>query len=192
MSLHLWIIPLLPLAGAAINGLLGKRFPRTLVNTIALGSTALAFAFALWVAAQFAGLPASQIPYVEAHSSWIATGYFSVNWGFYLDQLSLVMLLVVTGVGFVIHVFSVGYMKHEGGYYRYFAYLNIFMFFMLMLVLADNYLQMFVGWEGVGLASYLLIGFWFLKKSAADAGKKAFIVNRVGDFGFMLGMFLLF
>ena len=101
------------------------------------------------------------------------------------------MLLVVTGVGFVIHIFSVGYMAHEGGYYRYFAFLNIFMFFMLMLILADNYLQMFVGWEGVGLASYLLIGFWFLKQSAANAGKKAFITNRVGDFGFLIALFLL-
>ncbi len=101
------------------------------------------------------------------------------------------MLLVVTGVGFLIHVYSVGYMEHEGGYYRYFAYLNIFMFFMLTLVLANNYLLMFVGWEGVGLASYLLIGFWFLKKSAADAGKKAFITNRVGDFGFLIALFLL-
>ncbi len=101
------------------------------------------------------------------------------------------MLLVVTGVGFLIHVYSVGYMAHEGGYYRYFAYLNIFMFFMLTLVLANNYLLMFVGWEGVGLASYLLIGFWFLKQSAANAGKKAFITNRVGDFGFLIALFLL-
>ena len=189
--MHLWIIPLLPLAGAAINGLLGKRFPKALVNTVALGSTALAFAYALWVAAQFAGLPADQIPYIERYSIWLSAGSFSAEYGIYLDQLSLIMLLVVTGVGFVIHVYSVGYMEHEGGYYRYFAYLNIFMFFMLTLVLANNYLLMFVGWEGVGLASYLLIGFWFLKKSAADAGKKAFITNRVGDFGFLIALFLL-
>lgn len=191
MNLRLWIIPFLPLAGAAINGLLGKRFSKALVNTVALGSAAVAFAYALWVVAQFAGMPASQIPYIEPHSTWIASGNFFVNYGFYLDQLSLVMLLIVTGVGFLIHIFSVGYMEHEGGYYRYFAYLNLFMFFMLMLILADNYLQMFVGWEGVGLASYLLIGFWFLKKSAADAGKKAFITNRVGDFGFLIALFLL-
>ena len=159
--MHLYIIPLLPLAGAAINGLLGKRFPKSLVNTIALGSTAAAFAYALWVAAQFLSLPAGQVPYVETYGTWMAAGDFSVHWGFWLDQLSFIMLLVVTGVGFVIHIFSVGYMEHEGGYYRYFAYLNLFMFFMLMLILADNYLQMFVGWEGVGLASYLLIGFWF-------------------------------
>jgi len=189
--MHLWIIPLLPLAGATINGLLGKRFSKTLVNTIALGSTALAFAYALWVAAQFAGLPPDQIPHIEHYAIWVSAGSFWAEFGIYLDQLSLVMLLVVTGVGFLIHVYSVGYMAHEGGYYRYFAYLNIFMFFMLTLVLANNYLLMFVGWEGVGLASYLLIGFWFLKKSAADAGKKAFITNRVGDFGFLIALFLL-
>src|SRR5271157_3040055 len=191
MSLHLWIIPLLPLAGAAINGLLGKRFPKSLVNAIALGSTALAFSYALWVAAQFLGMSPSQIPYIERYATWLSAGPFAAEFGIYLDQLSLVMLLVVTGVGFLIHVYSLGYMAHEGGYYRYFAYLNIFMFFMLTLVLANNYLLMFVGWEGVGLASYLLIGFWFLKKSAADAGKKAFITNRVGDFGFLIALFLL-
>ncbi len=189
--MHLWIIPLLPLAGAAINGLLGKRFSRGLVGAIALGSTALAFAMALWVAAQFMGLPPDQIPHIERYGTWLSAGPFSAEFGIYLDQLSLVMMLVVTGVGFLIHVYSVGYMEHEGGYYRYFAYLNIFMFFMLTLVLANNYLLMFVGWEGVGLASYLLIGFWFLKKSAADAGKKAFIANRVGDCGFLIALFLL-
>ena len=191
MSLHLWIIPLLPLTGAAINGLLGKRFPKTVVNAIALGSTAAAFAYALWVAAQFAGLPADQIPHIEHYATWMTAGTFSAEYGIYLDQLSLVMLLIVTGVGFLIHIYSVGYMEHEGGYYRYFAYLNIFMFFMLTLILANNYLLMFVGWEGVGLASYLLIGFWFLKDSAANAGKKAFITNRVGDFGFLIALFLL-
>ena len=141
--------------------------------------------------AQFAGFLADQIPHIERYGTWLSAGPFSADFGIYLDQLSLVMLLVVTGVGFVIHVYSVGYMAHEGGYYRYFAYLNIFMFFMLTLVLANNYLLMFVGWEGVGLASYLLIGFWFLKQSAADAGKKAFITNRVGDFGFLIALFLL-
>ena len=189
--MHLWIIPLLPLAGAAINGLLGKRFSKALVNTIALGSTGAAFAYALWVATQFAALPPDQIPHIERYATWLSAGSFSAEFGIYLDQLSLVMLLVVTGVGFVIHVYSLGYMAHEGGYYRYFAYMNLFMFFMLTLVLADNYLLMFVGWEGVGLASYLLIGFWFLKQSAINAGKKAFITNRVGDFGFLIALFLL-
>jgi NADH-quinone oxidoreductase subunit L len=191
MSLHLWIIPLLPLAGAAVNGLLGKRFPKAVVNAIALGATASAFAYALYVAIQFMGLPADQIPHIERYATWMTAGAFTAEFGIYLDQLSLVMLLVVTGVGFLIHIYSVGYMEHEGGYYRYFAYLNIFMFFMLTLILANNYLLMFVGWEGVGLASYLLIGFWFLKDSAANAGKKAFITNRVGDFGFLIALFLL-
>ncbi|HEY4959637.1 MAG TPA: NADH-quinone oxidoreductase subunit L [Terriglobales bacterium] len=191
MSLHLWIIPLLPLTGAAINGLLGKRFPKAIVNAIALGATASAFAYALYVAVQFMGLPADQIPHIERYATWMTAGLFTAEYGIYLDQLSLVMLLIVTGVGFLIHIYSVGYMEHEGGYYRYFAYLNIFMFFMLTLILANNYLLMFVGWEGVGLASYLLIGFWFLKDSAANAGKKAFITNRVGDFGFLIALFLL-
>ena len=116
---------------------------------------------------------------------------FSADFAFYLDQLSLVMLLVVTGVGFLIHIYSVGYMWDDPSYYRFFSYLNLFMFFMLTLVLANNYLLMFIGWEGVGLASYLLIGFWFTKDSAASAGKKAFIVNRIGDFGFLIALFLL-
>src|SRR6516162_1143435 len=191
MSLHLWIIPLLPFAGAAINGLFGKRFPNRVVNAIALGSTGAAFLYALWVAVQFFGLSADQIPHIERYGTWMTAGSFSAEYGMYLDQLSLVMLLIVSGAGFVIHVYSVGYMEHEGGYYRFFAYLNIFMFFMLTLVLSDNYLQMFVGWEGVGLASYLLIGFWFLKDSAANAGKKAFITNRVGDVGFLIALLLL-
>src|SRR6185437_7570540 len=118
-------------------------------------------------------------------------GSFSAHFAFYLDQLSLIMLLVVTNVGFLIHVYSVGYMWEEGGFYRYFSYLNLFMFFMLTLVLANNYLLMFIGWEGVGLASYLLIGFFFVRDSAASAGKKAFIVNRIGDFGFLIALFLL-
>src|SRR5512140_2323948 len=117
---------------------------------------------------------------------------FAADWGFLLDPLSSVMILVVTGIGFLIHVYSVGYMAHEGGFYRFFGYLNLFVFFMLMLVLANNYALLFVGWEGVGLCSYLLIGFYFDRKSAGDAGKKAFIVNRIGDIGFILGVFLVF
>jgi NADH-quinone oxidoreductase subunit L len=186
-SLHLWVIPLLPLAGAAINGLLGRRFSNTVVSAIALLSTAASFCYAVWAVMQALG----HMPYQETAGTWITAGQFSAPFGFYLDQLSTVMVLVVTGVGFLIHIYSVGYMAHEGGYYRFFAYLNLFMFFMLTLVLANNYLLMFVGWEGVGLASYLLIGFFFLKDSAADAGKKAFIVNRIGDFAFLIGMFLL-
>jgi NADH-quinone oxidoreductase subunit L len=188
-NLNLWLIPALPLVGAALNGLFGQRWPKRAVALVGVAFVGAAFAWTLWVASQFSQL--TQVPHIEEHSPWIAAGGFVANFGFYLDQLSLVMALVVTGVGFLIHIYSIGYMEHEGGYYRFFAYLNLFMFFMLTLVLADNYLLMFVGWEGVGLASYLLIGFWFQKDSAAAAGKKAFIVNRIGDFGFLIALFLL-
>jgi NADH-quinone oxidoreductase subunit L len=187
-NLHLWLIPLLPLAGAAINGFLGKRFSRQTVAAVALTFCGAAFAMALWIAAQFSSL---SVPHTETVASWLRSGSFSVDFSFYLDQLSLVMLLVVTGVGFLIHIYSVGYMSEDPGFYRFFSYLNLFMFFMLTLILASNYLLMFVGWEGVGLASYLLIGFWFTKDSAAAAGKKAFIVNRIGDFGFLIALFLI-
>jgi NADH-quinone oxidoreductase subunit L len=187
-NLYLWLIPVLPLVGAAINGLFGKRFSRQTVSAIALGFCGAAFVMALWIAAQFSSLT---LPHVERLASWMRAGDFQADFAFYLDQLSLVMLLVVTGVGFLIHIYSVGYMWEEGGFYRFFAYLNLFMFFMLTLILASNYLLMFVGWEGVGLASYLLIGFWFTKDSAASAGKKAFIVNRIGDFGFLIALFLM-
>jgi NADH-quinone oxidoreductase subunit L len=187
-TLNLWIIPILPLAGAAINGFLGKKSSRTAVTTIALFFSGAAFAMALWVALRFSSL---SLPYHEYLAHWIRSGSFSVDFEFYLDQLSLVMLLVVTGVGFLIHIYSVGYMWDDPSYYRFFCYLNLFMFFMLTLILAGNYLQMFIGWEGVGLASYLLIGFWFTKDSAASAGKKAFIVNRIGDFGFLIALFLI-
>ncbi len=190
MSLHLWIIPVLCLAGAAINGLFGRHFSNRTVSTIALAFPGAALAWAIGVVLR-ATSGAVSFPYPETHGTWLAVGNFSVPFAFYLDQLSVVMLLVVTGVGFLIHVYSVGYMAHEGGYYRFFSYLNLFMFFMLMLVLSNNYLLMFVGWEGVGLASYLLIGFYFLRDSAASAGKKAFIVNRVGDFGFLIALFLM-
>jgi NADH-quinone oxidoreductase subunit L len=187
-NLYLWLIPVLPLVGATVNGLFGKRFSRQTVLAIALGFCGAAFVMALWIAAQFSSLA---LPHVEKLASWIRAGDFQVDFAFYLDQLSLVMLLVVTGVGFLIHIYSVGYMWEEGGFYRFFCYLNLFMFFMLTLVLASNYLLMFVGWEGVGLASYLLVGFWFTKDSAASAGKKAFIVNRIGDFGFLIALFLM-
>ncbi len=190
-NLHLWVIPLLPLIGAAINGLFGRRFKNAMVSAVALLFTAASFGWAAW--AVWTVWPGSGIalPHIETLATWITAGSFSAPFGFYLDQLSMIMVLVVTGVGFLIHIYSVGYMSHEGGYYRFFAYLNLFMFFMLTLVLANNYLLMFVGWEGVGLASYLLIGFYFLKDSAANAGKKAFIVNRIGDFAFLIGMFLI-
>jgi NADH-quinone oxidoreductase subunit L len=187
-NLNLWLIPVLPLAGAAINGFLGKKFSRKAVTAVALFFSGAAFAMALSVALRFSSLA---VPYQEFFAHWIRISGFSADFAFYLDQLSLVMLLVVTGVGFLIHIYSVGYMWDDPSYYRFFSYLNLFMFFMLTLVLASNYLLMFIGWEGVGLASYLLIGFWFTKDSAASAGKKAFIVNRIGDFGFLIALFVL-
>src|SRR6201987_873128 len=189
---NLLIIPLLPLLGSAINGLFGKNWPNNIVNSVAVGSTGLSFACALEAVREFSQLPPDQIPFVKQFFTWIAAGTFRAGFDLQVDQLTVVMLLVVTGVGWLIHIYSTGYMAHESGYYRFFSYLHLFMFFMLILVLAANFVLLFVGWEGVGLCSYLLIGFSFLKKSAADAGKKAFIVNRIGDFGFMLGMFLLF
>jgi NADH-quinone oxidoreductase subunit L len=187
-SLNLWLIPVLPLAGAAINGFLGKKSSRTAVSVVGLFFSGAAFAWALSVVWR---VSVDDLPYREYVAHWIRSGSFSADFALYLDQLSLVMLLVVTGVGFLIHIYSVGYMWDDPSYYRFFAYLNLFMFFMLTLVLANNYLLMFIGWEGVGLASYLLIGFWFTKDSAASAGKKAFIVNRIGDFGFLIGLFLM-
>jgi NADH-quinone oxidoreductase subunit L len=189
---HLWIIPLLPLLGSAINGLLGSKWPNKIVNTVGLGSTGLSFACALEAVREFFQLPADKIPYIKQFFDWIVAGNFRAGFDLQMDQLTVVMLLVVTGVGFLIHIYSTGYMAHEGGYYRFFSYLNLFMFFMLILILGANYVVLFVGWEGVGLCSYLLIGFSFLRHSASEAGKKAFVVNRIGDFGFMLGMFLLF
>ena len=184
-----WLIPILPLVGGLINGLFGKRFSKAAVATVALFFTAASFVVACGHACILLNSGADALE--TSYGTWIRAGSFSVDFGIYLDHLSMIMMLVVTGVGFLIHVYSVAYMEHEGGYYRFFAYLNFFMFFMLTLVLANNYLLMFVGWEGVGLASYLLIGFFFLKDSAANAGKKAFITNRVGDFGFLIALFLL-
>jgi len=191
--MQLWLIPLLPFAGFAINGLFGKRFSKALVNLFAIGSVVLSFA---WVLKTIVALGDLNAPYIEHYYTWIQSGAFSVNVDFAVDRLTVVMLLVVTGIGSLIHIYSIGYMAHEhgphhGGYYRFFAYLNLFMFFMLVLVLAQNFLVLFVGWEGVGLCSYLLIGFYFDKQFATNAGNKAFIVNRIGDFGFSLAMFYI-
>jgi NADH-quinone oxidoreductase subunit L len=187
---HLWIIPLLPLLGSAVNGLLGWKWPNKVVHSVALTATGLSFLCAVEAVREFVanGLQ----PFRKEFFDWIVAGSFRAGYDLQLDQLTVVMLLVVTGVGFLIHIYSTGYMAHEEGYYKFFSYLNLFMFFMLTLVLAANYALLFVGWEGVGLCSYLLISFYFLRKSATNAGNKAFIVNRIGDFGFMLGMFLLF
>jgi len=190
---YLWIVPLLPLLGSAVNGLFGAKWPNKIVNLVAIGSTGLSFLGAMEAVREFLDYFAqNHQPFHKIFFTWIAAGNFRADFDLQMDQLTVVMVLVVTGVGWLIHIYATGYMAHEGGYYRFFSYLNLFMFFMLILVLAANYVLLFVGWEGVGLSSYLLIGFYFLKKSASDAGKKAFIVNRIGDFGFMLGMFLLF
>ncbi|AXC15091.1 NADH-ubiquinone oxidoreductase chain L [Acidisarcina polymorpha] len=187
-SMHLWLIPILPFVGFLLNGLLGRKLPNPIISIIALLATGTPFVLVLNIAAHFSSL---SLPYVERLGPWIQAGAFRADFAFSLDQLTLIMLLVVTGVGFLIHIYSIGYMAHEEGFWRFFAYLNLFMFFMLMLVLAENFLLVFVGWEGVGLASYLLIGFYFTRNSAANAGKKAFVVNRIGDFGFLLAMFLV-
>ena len=189
---HLWIILALPLAGAAINGLLGKRWPQSAVNSVAVGSVTLALFAAVEMVREFSLLTPEQIPFVGKYFTWMIAGPFRVDFALQVDQLTVVMVLTVCFVGWLIHIYSTGYMAHEGGYYRFFSYLNLFMFFMLTLVMAANLIVMFVGWEGVGLCSYLLIGFWFLKKSAADAGKKAFITTRIGDFGFTVGVLLTF
>ena len=206
VSLHLWLLPVLPLAGFLLNGIVGARLPRWLVTTIGLLAPLGSFLVGLNVVGVLIRRPmidpcmgCSSVPswinivllYTESLGQWLNVGTLHVDFSLVLDQLSLVMLLVVTGVGFLIHVYSVGYMHDDPGYARFFSYLNLFLFFMTTLVLAGNVLLMFVGWEGVGLASYLLIGFWFQKPTAAAAGKKAFIVNRIGDFGFLIGIFLL-
>ena len=187
-SLNLWLIPLVPFAGFLVNGLVGRKLPKVLVTAIALICTLIPFLQVAKIWFQFSSITT---PYIEHLGTWIWSGAFHADFDLQLDQLTMVMLLVVTGVGFLIHIYSVGYMAHEEGYWRFFAYLNLFMFFMLTLVLSENFLLMFVGWEGVGLASYLLIGFYFLKDSAARAGIKAFVVNRIGDFGFLIALFLL-
>src|ERR1700738_215911 len=199
---HIWMIPLFPLVGAALMLFFGRRLPNSAVNVVCVGSVFLSMCFAFGAIWQLIARPVAERVVSFNLFDWVPAGVmhtnaghvmnFNVPWGVLMDPLTAVMLLVVTGVGFLIHVYSTGYMGHEGGYYRFFGYLNLFMFSMLTLVLANNLLLLFVGWEGVGLCSYLLIGFYFLRKSASDAGKKAFIVNRIGDFGFMLGMFLLF
>ncbi len=220
MRPSLFLIPLLPLLGFLFNITIGVRVltrrasdgahdgpghqaPSLLVGLVACGAVFLSLLVAAWAVVAAHGAPEGTI--VETLWTWLPGGAaetsvhglagttaLGVDWSYLLDPLSSVMVLVVTVVGFLIHVYSIGYMAHDGGYARYMAYLNLFMFAMLTLVLGANYLVLFVGWEGVGLCSYLLIGFWFHKQSASDAGKKAFIVNRIGDAGFLLGMFLVF
>jgi len=189
----LWLVPALPLAGFVVNGALALTRPtaKRAVSIVGVGTLVLAFAAAAFAVAELARQHPTA-PLVFRYWEWLPVGDLQVAFALQLDQLAAVMILVVTGVGALIHVFSVGYMYDDPGYARYFAYLNLFVFFMLILVLGASFPVMFVGWEGVGLCSYLLIGFWFNGQINADAGKKAFIVNRIGDFGFLVAMFLIF
>src|SRR5579863_10294983 len=197
---HIWLIPMFPLITAAAMLFFGRRLKNDVINALCVGSVFISFIFSAGSFLQLLSLPEGERFFARMLFQWLpAIPYhmfdgrlanFVAGWEFQIDPLTAVMILVVTGVGFLIHVYSTGYMAHEGGYYRFFGYLNLFMFAMLILVLANNFLMMFVGWEGVGTCSYLLIGFYFHRKSASDAGKKAFIVNRVGDAGFLLGIFL--
>jgi NADH-quinone oxidoreductase subunit L len=186
--MNLWLIPILPLLGFLVNGLFGKRLAKPVIGIIAVGSVAASFVLVLLTLYNLMPFSAA---YTEHYYTWMQSGFLDVGVDFTVDRLTAIMLLVVTGVGLLIHTYSLGYMDEEGGYYRFFSYLNLFMFFMLVLVLASNLLLVFVGWEGVGLCSYLLVGFYFKEKFASDAANKALIVNRIGDFGFLLGMFLL-
>jgi NADH-quinone oxidoreductase subunit L len=186
----LTLIVLLPLAGFLLNGLLGNRLGKGFVSVVGCGLPILAFLATVRAFLQLQGGDGSAL--LETAYTWATVGDFSFEIAFYFDRLSALMTLIVTGVGSLIHIYSTGYMKDDASYARYFAYLNLFLFFMLLLVLGRSLLVCFVGWEGVGLASYLLIGFWFEDPAKAAAGKKAFITNRVGDAGFLLGMFLIY
>ncbi len=196
---HIWLILLLPALGAFVELLVGRKLSNRAVSVVSVGLPGVSLLWALGCFSELLEQPAhfftltaySWLPGGAYHLSNGLLGQFNVEAGFQLDALSAVMMLVVTGVGFIIHVYSIGYMAHEGGYYRFFGFMNLFMFSMLVLVLANNYLMMFVGWEGVGLCSYLLIGFYFKRASASTAGNKAFIVNRIGDAGFILGVMLI-
>jgi NADH-quinone oxidoreductase subunit L len=204
---HIWLIPLLPALGAALMFFFGRKLQKATVSAVCVGSVVVAFLMACGAVLQYINwAPAhDNQPYQTILYTWLGTDTGHLNFvksdgtqaplqadtGFLLDPLSSIWLLFVTGVGMLIHIYSIGYMAHEGGYYRFFGYLNLFMFSMLTLILANNYVLMFVGWEGVGLCSYLLIGFYFHRKSASDAANKAFIVNRIGDAGFLLGMFFI-
>ena len=187
MALLCLLIPLLPLLGFIITGLGNRSLPKSLLSLIGCGSVLASFAISLFLFFQFDGRP-----YVVDVFDWINVGNLRIPFSFMIDQLSLIMLLLVTGVGFIIHVYSAGYMSHDTGFGKFFSFLNLFIFSMLLLVMGSNYVMMFIGWEGVGLCSYLLIGFWNKVTPYNNAAKKAFIVNRIGDLGFLLGIFLLF
>ncbi|MCZ6875591.1 MAG: NADH-quinone oxidoreductase subunit L [bacterium] len=190
MKVLVWLIPIFPALAVVINGLFGRRYIRDKAHWLGVGSVGISLLLALIVIIRIILWPSQ--PIHAKFYTWIFAGSLSVDMAFMVDPLSAIMLFVVCGVGFLVHLYSIGYMHGDPSYYRFFTYLNLFMTSMLILVLADNYLLMFVGWEGVGLCSYLLIGFWYDRQSASDAGKKAFLVNRIGDAGFILAMSLIF
>ncbi len=184
-----WLIPLFPLLGYLITGLLNRKLSKNLAGLVACSALAASFIVALLI---FLEENHTRASHTVVLFDWISSGNFHANFSFLVDPLSSIFLMIITGVGFLIHVYSTGYMKDDDGFRRFFSYLNLFIFFMLLLVLGDNYLIMFVGWEGVGLCSYLLIGFWFKNQAYNDAARKAFIMNRIGDLGFLLGIILIF
>lgn len=185
-----WLIPVLPLLGFILIGILNKRLPVSLSGGIASAAVFLSFLLSIGVFMEVSNETA--VPERLVLFDWISVGDLKIDFSFLLDRLSAIMLLVVTGVGTLIHIYSIGYMHHEPDHPRFFAYLNLFIFFMLLLVMGSNYIVMFAGWEGVGLCSYLLIGFWFKNNDYSNAAKKAFIMNRIGDLGFLLGVFLIY
>jgi NADH-quinone oxidoreductase subunit L len=189
---NVWLIPLFPAIGFLINGLFGRSLGKKVVSWVGPSVIGLSFFTSILIFFELIGRPPTERHFEKVIFDWVVSGSFQTVIGYQIDPLSILMALVVSGVSFFIHIYSVGYMHDDPGFTRYFTYLNLFVFMMLNLILANNFLLMFVGWEGVGLCSYLLIGFWYEKDSASNAGKKAFVVNRVGDFGFLLGIFLLF
>ncbi|MDR6945332.1 NADH-quinone oxidoreductase subunit L [Mucilaginibacter pocheonensis] len=188
MNQYIWLIPILPLAGFIINGLGRNSLSKNIIGFI--GSLLVLVSFGLSLAIFFQ-IKSTGAPVNITYFDWISVGELKIPFAFLVDQLSSIMLLIITGVGFLIHLYSIGYMHDDNGFGKFFAYLNLFVFFMLLLVMGSNYLIMFIGWEGVGLCSYLLIGFWYTNPSYADAAKKAFIMNRIGDLGFLLGVFII-
>ena len=192
MDVLISLVPLLPLAGFLIISLNNRRLSHGTASWVACGAVLISFVIAVILFIQLLDKPEDERFFQVVISNWITTGNVSVNFSFLIDPLSSIMLLIITGVGFLIHVYSVGYMHNDAGFNKFFSYLNLFVFFMLMLVMGSNYLVMFVGWEGVGLCSYLLIGFWFKNQNYNDAANKAFIMNRIGDLGLLLGVILIF
>ena len=188
MENSIYAIVLLPLIGFLINGLFGKKLPKTLVGGLA---TVVVFVSFLLSVNLFLGFEADGAPIIAKAFEWFTVGGVQVNFGFQIDQLSLMMMMIVTGIGSLIHLYSIGYMSHDKGFYKFFTYLNLFIFSMLLLVMGSNYLILFIGWEGVGLCSYLLIGFWYENKEYGKAARKAFIMNRIGDLGLLIGIFLI-